>query len=180
MTDQTPKIVIARMVYWLQKQLGLSAVTCYSSAASAYIDGQPPFVLQVCPGGVGKAEGGDGGQEGGVLFRRQSFIVALFQTALSDMPGRTEDALIRTGQSILDKMETIRQAFEFTCLGNSLRVGDFGGLLYEPMRFESESLTTWAEADVSVLTRQIVFSGKWGVIQPSVMSPVEADFTGMP
>ncbi len=173
-------IACERIATALRNKLGLTDQQAYVSAAAAYIDGQPEFVVQVIPGSISVDGAGDGSQDGGSLVRRGTFTLAIWWRVKLDQHQMSEQALIEAEVGLMDQLEIIRNIFSCTNLG-SLDLTQLTGtpdavFNADIMKYMGESPTVWFDYDRGVLSRQMNFSGAWGVVLPSSVSLVNADF----
>jgi len=141
----------------LRENLDLTKDQCYMLVSPAYIDGQPELAVQVIPGSINKDEGGDSFQDGGALSRDISMTVVVWKRLLTDRYRHSEN-LIKDGANLLDLFEKIRTLFSLTTLG---------GYLSEPVKFVSETDTSWSDEELGVVRRDIIFSNVYKVTLPT-------------
>lgn len=145
-------------------QLALSQV--YEAAVADYVDGSPPLVIQIIPGDVAPAGGGDGAQDGGGLVRGVRVTLCVFRRMLYDQRQRSAEALTRSSQGILDLFDAIRAIFALTT---------FGGLLAEPVKYAGETVTQWENVDKGILRREISFMNVFALVLPVAATTTDDD-----
>lgn len=175
-----PGIIVDRISVGLRNKLILFEDECYPAAASAYIDGQPPFVIQVIPGAISTEGAGDGSQDGGSLVRRIIITLSFWYRVKLDMHQHSEQALIEAEHGLMDRLEQTRDALVLTNLGSLDPTQPAGTppvvLSADCLKYLSETVTTWFDYDKGVLHREMNFSGAWGIVEPTSVSMGNADF----
>ena len=162
----TPRLIGIYICTALQRTLQLTEEQAYVSVASRFIEGQPPQVVQVVPGKTSPEGGGKGSQEGGALLRRQNYALTLWHQTKMDQHGWSQQALTESAYGVLDFMESIRNVFKFTTLGD---------LFYEPMKYEGETDTFVFDEDRGIFYRTLTLSGPYGEALPSTPTLTTAD-----
>lgn len=157
-TNTTPNKVVDYVVDMLRRYMKLSDQECYKSVNAAYIEGQNETVLQVVPGGASTQGGGDGYQDGGSLARTLSITVTIWRRMKLDVHHQSQAVLEQEGTGMLDLCETIRAVFSMTNLA---------GLVDEPIRYVSETATSWYDIESGVVRRDIALSATWAVDLPT-------------
>ena len=137
--------------------LELTKDQCFMVIAPIYIEGQPELCVQIIPGEAEKDESGDSLQDGGSLSRNLRVTVVVWKRLLTDRFKHSEN-ILKDGKNLLDLFEKIRYLFSMTTLG---------GLLSEPVKFSSETATSWADEKLGVVRHDIVFSNRFRITLPT-------------
>lgn len=167
--NTTPWLIATSLSRGLRRKLDRTELEAYPSIAKVYVEGMGDRAIQVVPGSAAPDGKGKGAQEGGgVLLRRQNYTLAVWLRMNMDAHGYSEQVLLDASQGMLLEMERIRQVFSNTLLGV---------LLFEPMRYESETATVCVDPEQGVFVRDIVFSTAHAVEIPNELTLTEADLT---
>lgn len=162
MAASVPNQIIAAIVSGLQTGLSLTQDQCYQAIVEGYIDGQEADnVVQVIPDETPPEGPGTGGQDGGILIRRQYVSLVIWRKLKLDMHQHSEMVLSEDSIGMLDFCESIKNLFALTTLG---------GLLVERMRYENASATTWYDMDAGIVRRSMRFSCMFGEALPSAVT----------
>jgi len=153
----------------LRNRMSLEVTECYVSIAPAYIEGQQRTVLQVSLGAGFTTGGGDGYQEGGGLVRDFKVTITVWRRMKIDRHGASEHVLISEAENMIDIFDQIRDIFSMTVLG---------GLVDEPVHYDSETTTSWYDADKGILRRDITFSNVFALELPRTASLTGGEITG--
>lgn len=160
MAENTQRLIVEAMVAGIRDKLELKTTECYPILAPMYVEGQAKRVVQVIPGGVNPSGSAPrGGQTGGNLQRRQAITLTIWWRLKIDRHMQSVQLLIKESEGFLDFANTVREIFDMTTLG---------GLLTEPMYYDGETGTSWADMDKGICRRDINLSGMWACRRPEV------------
>lgn len=165
-SDTTPSLIIQRIVRGLRTKMSLTEDQVYECVAPTYVEGQPPLVIQVCPGADTTEGGGRGAQEGGGLGRRMMVNLTVWSRVLLDQHGRSEQALVESANGLIDLSETIRGHLAMTTLG---------GATTSPVRYEAMTTPAFYDIDAGVVRRDLSFSAEYWEDLPTTVTLTAAD-----
>lgn len=149
-TPNLPRVIAERIVRALRINLLLEEDQCFLAAFAAPVEGAPhDKIIQVVPGGASLWEGGDGGQQGGNLFRLQTYTIAIYFTLATDPHNYHDVALVEPTIGILDFTEKVRGMLTGAILGLSEQC--------HRMLFQSESDTHVIDEDKLILSKTLTF-----------------------
>ena len=140
----------------LRERLGMNDMTCYVAAAPLWVEGGPyDKIVQICVGESRPWGGGDGAQEGGNIFREQTYTIALWFVVAMDAHQMTDHALLEATDGILDYTERVFKMMSGAWLGLEQQC--------EQMRYKGESQPVVMEQDKVILMRTITCSIPYAV-----------------
>jgi hypothetical protein len=139
----------------IQRNLKLGPDQAYVVAKAHYIPGSPvDKVFQVELANTAIDGAGEGGQFGGALVRKLTWVITGWWNWKMDQMGWSQEAMTRQAEGIMDSMDAIRALFART----SFQMPDDSFLLLEDVRLVSESSTEWYDEELGILYRKITFS----------------------
>lgn len=171
MSDSSEEInlLLQFMAAAIRRKFNVTENQAFVSLAPVYSanwGGNP--VYQVCPGSASQYEGGRGAQDGGDLLRRHQATVTIFYKLNLDSYSKSVQIVTQANTGLLDLCKKVRALFALTCfptIPDPASPDDY--LLFEPLKWESESPTVWEDEELGVARRDITFSGVFGVALPT-------------
>ena len=165
-TLDTKNVILNMIVDALIDRFSLDASTCYKIAVPMFVEGQGRLVMQVAMGTVQREGGGRGAQEGGSLVRSSTVTFNVWRRSKVERFGHSEHVIAEETTGMLSLIESVWNLFSMTTLG---------GVLAEPMEYDSETESNWYDIDKGVMRRDLSLSVVWAVNRPTqaTIYPVE-------
>src|SRR5689334_19167913 len=115
----TPNLLCQYMAAGLRRKLQLGDFQAIPAVAPTFDTAWQDYpVVLIVPGNAVPDGGGHGGQDGGPLFRRQSFDFYIYYRLNLDLYGTTQEALTRNNEGLIDFSESVRGLFRYTMFGD--------------------------------------------------------------
>lgn len=150
----------------LIRKLNLSQSQVFISVSEAWDSAwSEPITVLIIPGAASQDGKGAGDQEGGLLFRRQQIKFVTFYRVHLDQYSASEIELTAATTGLLDFFEAVRGVFAYTYFGNA---DGTNCTLTDPMRWESESQTTWIDQALGIVRRDLVYSVLYSIYLPDI------------
>lgn len=130
-------------------------------------------LITVIPGPTG-LEDGMGNQGGGSLFRRQHYVIRVYQKFLEDRRGIDQQQILKATVGLLDFFEQIRKTLGLVQFGNA---DGTDTLLIEPMRYEGEGGNEKVNGDLGIVARNFNYSCLYGERLPTATTINLTDVT---
>lgn len=163
----------------LQRKLSLDASQVFPAIAPDYDPiWKGDTIIEAIVGAASTDGGGEGAQDGGALLRKFSITLWVFYRCKLDQYSHSEMLLIEAGKGLLEIFEAIRGIFGLTCFPTTATPAglDSDYLLYKPLKWASESETTWEDFDIKVARRSMTFNASYTVDVPTEPTLVFSDY----
>jgi hypothetical protein len=148
-------LILQYFVLGLRLKLNLSETQAFTSILPILdadeFDGD--VMVQVSPGAIQPYGPGSGAQDGGAILVRQFITLTVYYRLNLDQPGRSDEILTENNTGFTDFLTNIRNMFKHTFLN---------GVVFERIRYEGESPTTWFDPDLAIVQRTINYSAAYG------------------
>lgn len=163
----------------MQRKLSLDPSQVFPAIAPDYDPSwKGDVIIEVIAGAAAPYGAGQGAQEGGADLRKQTFTLVVYYRCKLDEYGRSTQLLTEANRGLFDLFTTIRSLFKLTCFPTSATpAGSDDFLLFEPMKWEGESPTTWEDPERYVARRDMTLGAVYGVRLPTQVTLEFLDYT---
>jgi hypothetical protein len=152
--------VLEAIVAGLRSATGMSEDECYAAVEPGYVEGSVfPKVIQVCPGPITPGEIIEGGYAGMTQVMLQSIQVAFLYRCHMDPHKRSDLQLAEATTGLLDWVESTYY--------DNLSLTVLGGIVLEPLYYESETSPTWEDIDRRVAMVVLSMTAVWARMLPN-------------